>query len=64
MSPTTSEEQSVCQMPMIGTGHTECEVITLVRCPRCRKMLAKCSVLGTIEIACPRCKTLVRNTFA
>jgi hypothetical protein len=39
------------------------EAITLMRCPRCQKMLAKCAARGLIEIACPRCKTLVRNTF-
>jgi phage FluMu protein Com len=35
-----------------------------VRCPQCRKLLAKCAVYGTIEIVCTRCKAVVRQIFA
>ena len=34
-----------------------------VRCPQCRKLLAKCAVYGTIEIVCTRCKAVVRQSF-
>jgi len=34
-----------------------------VRCPQCRKLLAKCAVYGTIEIVCTRCKAVVRQVF-
>lgn len=39
------------------------EVMSL-RCPDCGKLLAKCVVRGAIEIVCPRCHAVVRNTFA
>jgi phage FluMu protein Com len=35
----------------------------LIRCSWRQKLPAKRAVRGMIEIACPRCKTLVRNTF-
>jgi len=49
---------------VVASGHTNAESITLIRCPKCNKLLAKCAVTGMIEIACPRCKTFVRSTFS
>jgi Mu-like prophage protein Com len=58
----TAQERTECRMLVMESRH-EVEAVTLMRCPRCQRMLAKCAVRGMIEIACPRCKTLVRNTF-
>lgn len=35
-----------------------------MRCPTCHKLLAVCAVSGWLEIACPRCKSLVRREFS
>jgi len=34
-----------------------------LRCPNCRKLLAKCAVHGIVEIVCTRCRAVVRTTF-
>lgn len=34
-----------------------------VRCPQCNKLLAKCAVSGSVEIACPRCSAVVTSHF-
>lgn len=59
----TSQRQTERRLLVVGSRQAEVEALTLIRCPACHKMLAKCDVRGMIEIACPRCKTLVRNTF-
>ena len=39
------------------------ESVEPIRCPRCGKLLAKCSAQGLVEIRCIRCRTLVQNMF-
>jgi uncharacterized paraquat-inducible protein A len=62
-APSTPSHSREGQAPVIGAIATQREIVVRIRCPKCNKMLAKCSVRGMIEIACPRCKALVRNIF-
>jgi hypothetical protein len=59
----SSARQAACRMLVEESRPAQVETVTLIRCPQCQKMLAKCAMRGMIEIACPRCKTLVKNTF-
>lgn len=64
LASSTAQERTECRLLVMGNAsQAEVEAVTLMRCPRCQKLLAKCAVRGMIEIACTRCKTLVRNIF-
>lgn len=39
------------------------DALVPVRCPNCQKLLGKCRVMGTIEIACTRCGLIERRVF-
>lgn len=42
----------------------ETQTLVPIRCPKCHKLLAKCSVLGLVEIGCTRCGSMVQCVFA
>jgi uncharacterized paraquat-inducible protein A len=43
--------------------HSKAGMSIALRCPQCNKLLAKCTVSGSLEIACPRCRAMVISHF-